>query len=130
MPQLGFIVENAMLQTALLDVLQKEKVELLFESPISAIQAQNSGRQVELEDGRILQADLVVGADGARSLVRESVGIDTQEWSYGQKALVTHLQPESSHCNTAWQRFLSSGPLGMLPLGDGRVSVVWSTTDE
>jgi 2-octaprenylphenol hydroxylase len=129
-PQLGFIVENVMLQTALLDVLQKESIELLFESPFVAVQAQESGQLVQLEDGRTLHADLVIGADGARSLVRESVGIETQEWAYGQSAFVTHLEPERSHCNTAWQRFLNNGPLGMLPLGDGRISVVWSTTDE
>ena len=129
-PQLGFIVENVMLQTALLDVLQRENIELLFESPFAALQAQDSGQLVQLEDGRSLHADLVIGADGARSLVRERAGIETQEWTYGQSAFVTHLQPERSHCNTAWQRFLNNGPLGMLPLGDGRISVVWSTTDE
>lgn len=129
-PQLGFIVENVLLQTAILDVLQRESIELLFESPIAALQAQNSGQQVQLEDGRKLHADLVIGADGARSLVRESAGIETREWVYGQSAFVTHLQPEKSHCNTAWQRFLSNGPLGMLPLADGRISVVWSTTEE
>ncbi len=129
-PQLGFIVENVMLRTALLDVIQKESIELLFESPFAAVQAQESGQLVQLEDGRTLHADLVIGADGARSLVRESAGIETQEWAYGQSAFVTHLHPERSHCNTAWQRFLNNGPLGMLPLGDGRISVVWSTTDE
>jgi 2-octaprenylphenol hydroxylase len=129
-PQLGFIVENVMLQTALLDVLHRENIELLFESPFAALQAQESGQRVQLEVGRTLHADLVIGADGARSLVRESAGIETQEWAYGQSAFVTHLQPERSHCKTAWQRFLNNGPLGMLPLGDGRISVVWSTTDE
>jgi 2-octaprenylphenol hydroxylase len=129
-PQLGFIIENVMLQTAILDVLQRESIELLFESPITALHAQASGQEVQLEDGRSLHADLVIGADGARSLVRECAAIETQEWAYGQSAFVTHLQPERSHCNTAWQRFLSSGPLGMLPLSDGRISVVWSTTDE
>ncbi len=129
-PQLGFIVENVLLQTAILDVLQRESIELMFESPIASLQAQGSGQQVQLEDGRSLHADLVIGADGARSLVRESAGIETQEWAYGQSAFVTHLHAEKPHCNTAWQRFLSDGPLGMLPLNDGRISVVWSTTDE
>lgn len=129
-PQLGFIVENVLLQTAILEVLRHEKVELLFESPIAALHAQDSGQLVQLDDGRTLGADLVIGADGTRSRIRESAGIETREWAYGQSAFVTHLRPERAHCNTAWQRFLSNGPLGMLPLGDGRISVVWSTTDE
>lgn len=129
-PQLGFIVENEQLQTAILDVLQRENVELLFESPIADMQAQVSGQQLSLEDGRKLQADLVIAADGARSVVRESAGIATKGWAYGQSAFVTHLGTEKPHCNTAWQRFLSGGPLGMLPLADGRISVVWSTSDE
>jgi 2-octaprenylphenol hydroxylase len=129
-PQLGFIVENVHLQAALLDVLQRESVELLFDSPIAALQRQESGELVRLDDGRTLHADLVIGADGVRSLVRESAGIESTQWAYGQSAFVTHLRPEKAHCNTAWQRFLSKGPLGMLPLYDGRISVVWSTTDE
>ena len=126
-PQLGFIVENVHLQAALLDVLQRESVELLFASPIATLQPQQPGVLVRLEDGRTLHADLVIGADGARSKVRESAEIESEEWVYGQSAFVTHLRPEKAHCNTAWQRFLSKGPLGMLPLYDGRISVVWST---
>ena len=129
-PQLGFIVENVHLQAALLDVLQRARVEVLFASPIAALQLQQPGVLVRLEDGRTLQADLVIGADGARSKVRESADIESEKWAYGQSAFVTHLRPERPHCNTAWQRFLRKGPLGMLPLYDGRISVVWSTTDE
>jgi 2-octaprenylphenol hydroxylase len=78
----------------------------------------------------MLLADLVVGADGARSFVRNAVGIETNRWPYDQTAFVTHLQPEEPHRDTAWQRFLKEGPLGILPLADGRVSVVWSTTPQ
>jgi len=129
-PQLGFIVENALLQDAILKVLDQQNVELIFASPIESLRAKNNGHQVALEDGRKFDADLIIGADGARSFVRNSVGIDTDEWAYGQAAFVTHLRPENAHKNTAWQRFLSTGPLGMLPLADGRISVVWSTTEE
>ena len=111
-------------------MLQRERVELLFAAPIATLQRQEPGVVVRLEDGRSLHADLVIGADGARSKVRESADIESKKWTYGQSALVTHLRPEKAHCNTAWQRFLSKGPLGMLPLHDGRISVVWSTTDE
>ena len=128
--QLGFIVENQMLQSALLDVLQAEDVELIFSAPVQELQAHAGRQRVILEDGRKLEADLVIGADGAGSRIRDCAGIDAAIWPYQQQAFVTHLTTELSHNNTAWQRFLQTGPLGMLPLPDGRISVVWSTTEE
>jgi 2-octaprenylphenol hydroxylase len=111
-PQLGFIVENVLIQHALLAVLDRLDIELRFETKIDS-----------------LDADLVIGADGARSFVRDKAGIKTRDYPYGQTAFVTHLQPSESHQKTAWQRFMTDGPLGMLPLADGRISVVWSTHD-
>lgn len=112
--QLGFIVENLLLQDALLRVLDDSDASLQFLAPISEMPT----------------ADLVVGADGARSQVREQAGIATKRWPYAQTAVVTMLQPTQSHQKTAWQRFLRDGPLGILPLADGRVSIVWSTSAE
>ena len=129
-PQLGFIVENTLLQDAILKVLDLENVELIFATPIESLQSRDGGHRLFLEDGRQVDANLVIGADGARSLVRRSVGIETDEWAYEQSAFVTHLQTEKPHRNTAWQRFLAGGPLGMLPLADGRISVVWSTDEK
>lgn len=127
-PQLGFIVENVLLQHAILDVLDDVDVELLFKVRISSLQNSGSVHRLQLDGGRTLDADLIIGADGARSFVRNSVGIETRDFPYGQTAIVTHLRPESAHRDTAWQRFLRDGPLGILPLADGRISVVWSTS--
>ncbi len=129
-PQLGFIVENVLMQDALLRRLDGSDVALRFASRIRSLG--QSGRQyrVDFDDGESLLADLLVGADGARSFVRSALGIETNKWPYDQTALVTHLRPERPHRATAWQRFLREGPLGILPLADGRVSVVWSTTPE
>jgi len=113
-PQLGYIVENVLVQDALLKVLDKCDVSLQFETKIESLP----------------DADLVVGADGARSFVRELAGIRTNQWPYEQTAVVTHLSTEIEHDATARQRFLRDGPLGMLPLTDGRISVVWSTTPD
>jgi 2-octaprenylphenol hydroxylase len=112
LPQLGFIVENVLVQHALLAVLDDSDVQLKFNTSIDSLP----------------RADLVVGADGARSVVRELAGIKTSLWPYEQTAVITHLRTERKHNATAWQRFLRDGPLGMLPLADGRISVVWSTT--
>jgi 2-octaprenylphenol hydroxylase len=100
------------------------------EFAIRALRRKSRHYDIELDSGEEISADLVIGADGARSFVRSAVGIEAQEWPYQQTAFVTHLEPEKPHDRTAWQRFLRDGPLGILPLGDGRVSVVWSTTPE
>jgi 2-octaprenylphenol hydroxylase len=113
-PQLGHIVENVLIQDALLRVLDDSNVVLSFDTKITAMP----------------EADLVVGADGARSFVRELAGIKTNQWPYDQTAVVTHLKAEHEHRGIARQRFLHDGPIGMLPLADGRISVVWSTTPD
>ena len=129
-PQLGFIVENVLLQDAILKILDRTDVNLRFDTPIAGITLADAGYSVKLEDGRELDADLLIGADGARSLVRESAGIEVTRRHYAQTAFVTHLRPQEPHAATARQRFLDDGPLGMLPLADGRISVVWSTSHE
>lgn len=127
-PQLGFIVENVLLQHALLEVLDELGVTMRFETPIRALR--RSGQRFVLDLGArdAVEADLVVAADGARSFLRNAAGIETRRWPYDQTAFVTHLETELPHRQTAWQRFTAEGPLGILPLADGRVSVVWSTT--
>jgi len=128
--QLGFIVENVLLQDVLLYQLDRTDATLKFDSPISRLRRTARHYELDLESGESLTADLVIGADGARSFVRSAVGIETNEWPYQQTAFVTHLRPEKPHGGAALQRFLRDGPLGILPLQDGRVSVVWSTTPE
>ncbi len=130
LPQLGFIVENLLLQDALLRVLDRTNVTLRFASPIAGVERDGERYRLDLEDCRRVEADLVIAADGARSFVRDTAGIEVDEWPYAQTAFVTHLVPEMPHGGTARQRFLADGPLGMLPLADGRISVVWSTTPE
>lgn len=130
--ELGFIVENSLIQHAVLQRLRQLEVEVRFETLIEKLCVGTTGDETEirLQDGSLVAADLVVGADGVASLVREEAGISVQTWSYPQSAFVTHVRPEKEHQDTAWQRFLQDGPLAFLPLNDGRVSVVWSTTPE
>jgi len=127
-PQLGFIVENVLIQGALLKHLESSAVTVRFETPITSLNKVGDRYEVELAGGELLASDLLIGADGAASFVRTSAAIGIAAWQYSQTAFVTHLQPEKSHRNTAWQRFLKTGPIGLLPLIDGRVSTVWSTT--
>jgi 2-octaprenylphenol hydroxylase len=128
--ELGSIVENVLLQHVLLDFLDFAGVELSFNSAIESLQAADARLTVEFADGTSATPELVIGADGIASLVRRHAGIATVVRHYGQSAFVTHLEPEQPHRYTAWQRFLDTGPVALLPLQDGRVSVVWSTSPD
>lgn len=129
-PQLGFIVENLLIQDALARRLDAYAVAVRFQTKISAL-AESGGRySVQLESGNSLRADLLIAADGAGSFIRTQSGITVRSWQYPQKAFVTHLATTEGHRDTAWQRFTKTGPIGLLPLQDGRVSTVWSTTPD
>ncbi len=129
-PQLGFIVENILIQDALLSLLDAANVSINFETRIRSVQKCGNRYVVEFGNGETMTPELLIGADGASSFVRNSAGITVRSWQFPQTAFVTHLQPELSHRNTAWQRFLANGPVALLPLRDGRVSTVWTTTPE
>ena len=75
---------------------------------------------------RALSARLLVAADGAASPLRAMAGIGTRGRDYRQRGVVAHVGTERPHQHTAWQRFLPGGPLALLPLADGRSSIVWS----
>jgi len=128
-PDLGHIVENRTLQAALTDRAVAHGVTLL-RTGVAALELDVNAATLTTTEGRRLSAALVIAADGGNSVVRRLAGIETQGWEYGQHAVVTHLRPSRSHRETAWQRFLPTGPLALLPLADGRVSLVWSTTPE
>ncbi|MGI9204652.1 MAG: UbiH/UbiF/VisC/COQ6 family ubiquinone biosynthesis hydroxylase [Woeseiaceae bacterium] len=130
LPELGFIVENLAIQAALLQQLETTSATIYFETKIDSIRRSGDRYDVELETARKLKPDLLIGADGAKSFVRSCAEIPVRLWEHRQKAFVTHLRPDLSHRNTAWQRFVNAGPIGLLPLEDGRVSCVWSTTPE
>ncbi len=87
------------------------------------------GVEVALDDGRTLSARLLVGADGRGSGVAARAGIARRGWGYGQTALVCALDHELPHRGIAWQYFMPTGPLAILPLPGNRSSIVWSETD-
>jgi ubiquinone biosynthesis UbiH/UbiF/VisC/COQ6 family hydroxylase len=130
LPALGYIVENALLCRLLWDAAATAGVHLLTGVAPVALERTADEIRVRLDNGDVLPARLLVGADGAASWVRDSAGLQSRHWGYGQRGLVTHALPEHAHQETAWQHFLPRGPLALLPLADGRVSVVWSCPDE
>ncbi len=130
-PLLGYIIEQRVMQAALANRLQAlPSVTTRWDTAVAALEAGDRAIEVRLEDGTRTRARLLVGADGARSRVRDLAGIPVEVRPYGQVALVATLATERPHGETAWQRFLPEGPLAFLPLADGRSSIVWSTTPE
>src|SRR5207245_6417021 len=81
--------------------------------------------EVRLADGERISARLLVGADGAHSLIREQAGIATHGWDYDQSAIVTTVAHEREHGGRAEEHFLPAGPFAMLPLKGRRSSIVW-----
>lgn len=130
LPELGFIVENVLLQHELIAELESSTVSFRFESPIARLAATGSTVSVDFASGERAEPDLLIAADGARSFVRQHSGIALRSMAHRQKAFVTHLASEQAHQNIALQRFMTDGPIGILPLRDGRVSIVWSTAPQ
>ncbi len=130
-PHLGHIVENRVTLGALFEKLEElDNVEYLQPIIASSIHSEIEKTELHLENGEILSAKLIVGADGGRSWVRDQAGIQLDVRNYEQKGLVTTVKTEHHHKNTARQRFLPTGPLALLPLTDGYCSIVWSTSHE
>ena len=126
-PDLGHIVENLRVQWALSESPLLRRLTRLH-TALADLEAGEDDARLTLADGRRLRAALVVGADGGASPTRELAGIERVGQPYLQEAVVAHLATARPHGETAWQRFLPTGPIALLPLRDGRVSIVWTTT--
>jgi 2-polyprenylphenol 6-hydroxylase len=124
-PNLGSIVEGRALQWQSLQSARAGGA-VLIEGGVESIAAGDEDVALRLSDGRELRAGLIAAADGTDSKVRDLLGIATAGHGYHQDAVVAHVQTALPHANTAWQRFLNTGPLAFLPLNDGRSSIVWS----
>jgi 2-octaprenylphenol hydroxylase len=132
-PELGYIVENRAIVSALLSrVGGAADISLYSPATLQTCTRLASNRMLlELEEGDVLEANLVVAADGALSRVRAMMHFRSREWDYGHRAIVATVAFANPHQATAWQRFLPTGPLALLPLpsaGDGEnyCSIVWS----
>lgn len=124
---LGWIVEHRVLARALWQALPAGCARTGVD--VQGIRFDEDAVQLTLSDGAPLRAQLAIGAEGADSSLREAAGIDTAGWGYASSAVVCHLETSEPHRGAALQRFLSSGPVALLPLSDGRRSLVWSTTE-
>lgn len=125
-PELGYIVENRITQLALLDRLAVfDNIELSMPQAIKRMDYDGAQSVVVLENGRELQAKLLVAADGGHSRVRQAVGLGVTSWDYNQHALVIYIETAYPQQDITWQRFVSSGPQAFLPLTGNYGSIVW-----
>jgi 2-octaprenylphenol hydroxylase len=129
--ELACIVENSALQHALWQVLQtQENLTLLDSHRCASLQFTADNALLMLEDGRTLKANLIVGADGRDSWVREQAGIRAAPVDFQQYGVVANFSTELPHRDIAYQWFQPDGILALLPLPGNRVSMVWAVSPE
>ena len=130
---LGYVVINRVLG----EVLQaaqsaSDNVTVACPAKIVGVEAAQQRAAVTIEEGdstRTATARLLVAADGARSSVRDRLGIGCARSSYGQRAIIGNLLPGKPHGHVAYERFTEQGPLAMLPVSDERVAFVWTVEE-
>lgn len=124
---LGHIVENSLINSSLIEQCRKQSnIRLVTGRRVSALNWHDDQIQVTLDHGDDIRCKLMIAADGGNSQIRQLSGIDSTGRDYRQSGIVARVRTELPHQNTAWQRFLATGPLALLPLSDGSCSIVWS----
>ncbi len=119
------MVENRRLIDALVARAEAEGIDLRA-TAVSTYDSRPDGVTVTLADGNVIEASLLVAADGARSKLRERAGIATHGWDYDQSGIVVTVGHERDHHGRAEEHFLPAGPFAILPLSGKRSSLVWT----
>ncbi len=128
--QLGYIVENRLVQLALLEQVDLASNIRLVDQSVASIDYSDGATLIELKDGSALNAKLIVAADGGNSMVRDAAGIGVHQWDYGQMAMVINVHINAPQQDITWQQFTPSGPRALLPLPGNWASLVWYDSPE
>ena len=131
LPNLGHIVEASAITTSLMTYIEGlPNVDIHCPTKVEHYQIEEDAVILRLNNQHSISASLLIAADGANSSVRQQFQFATREWDYQQQAIVTTITTEQPNQQTAWQRFMPTGPLALLPLNDHgnlqRCSIVWS----
>ena len=124
---MGQMVEDRFIRNALFTkIYESDQIDYKFASEVMEHKQEKGYISVTLSNGKKLNTRLVVGADGKDSELARRAGIRKSGWKYNQTALVCAIEHEIEHNGLAWQYFLPSGPLAILPMKGKRSSVVWT----
>jgi 2-polyprenyl-6-methoxyphenol 4-hydroxylase len=128
---LGYVIENAALGQGLLaDAEELANVELFAPAVAEKVRMNANGAELSFADGHTLQTQLLIMADGGRSLLASQLGIQHSRKAYGTHALVTQIECDSDHQHWAYERFSSDGPIAFLPLQKRCFALVWTINDD
>ncbi|MEJ2455612.1 MAG: 2-octaprenyl-6-methoxyphenyl hydroxylase [Candidatus Thiodiazotropha sp.] len=131
---LGYVVTaHAMGEVLQQDLADQPGVEFICPAKLTAFTIEPDRVKVVLEQGgstKVYTARLLVAADGGDSQVRQLLSIPLREREYGQTAIIANLTASQPHDGVAYERFTDSGPLAMLPMTEGRISMVWTARDD
>ncbi len=123
---LGYTVENEIVQAALWECIeQTESISVLFGAELEAVNLSDSRAELVLTDIGVVNTELLIGADGAFSKVRQLAYIGLETHDYEQCAVVGCVKTELSHEDTCWQRYTKDGPFAYLAMGDNVSSIAW-----
>ena len=127
---MGYVVGNAALQAALAAAARDRQVEILENCALSSHRYLGDATEMELlrHDGSAekRRANLVIACDGAQSRLAADCGLAAREERHNQTAIVTVLEAQTHHGDTAYQRFLPGGPFALMPMDGHRMSLVWT----
>ena len=124
---MGQMVEDRFIRKALFTKINKnEQIDYKFNSKVTEHKKQSGYISVTLDNGKKLNTKLLVGADGKNSELANRAEIKKSGWKYNQSALVCAIEHEADHNGVAWQYFMPSGPLAVLPMTGKRSCIVWT----
>ncbi|MGV3344880.1 3-demethoxyubiquinol 3-hydroxylase [Enterobacteriaceae bacterium LUAb1] len=125
LPELGYMVENSVLQHALWKQLEALAVTCDYPARLTTLTKVGNHWHLALDNGKSFTARLVAGADGAHSQVRQLAGIGINGWDYAQSCMLITVKGEHPSGDCTWQQFTPGGPRAYLPLFDNWASLVW-----